>query len=104
MITRLVALIGSSSLFFSTWGNSIQSALKLYRMQIITKVLHPTISQRSCHIQHSTCTQYVAMYAIFNIQEFQAAFSTQSSLKLLYIEYSVHGYILGAGTVLYMPM
>ena len=26
----------------------------------------------------------------------------KSSLKLLYIEYSVHGYILGAGTVLYM--
>merc|ERR1711911_394906 len=33
------------------------------------------ISQRSCHVQHSTCNQNVAIHSMFNIQEFQAAFS-----------------------------
>ena len=36
---------------------------------------YPTISQRSCHVKHSTCNQNVAIHSLFNIQEFQAAFS-----------------------------
>ena len=33
-------------------------------------------TQRSWYIQHCTCTQKVAMHSMFNIKEFQAAFST----------------------------
>ena len=35
-----------------------------------------SVSQRSCHVRHCTCTHNVAIYSIFNIQEFEAAFST----------------------------
>ena len=38
-------------------------------------MFYPTISQRSCHVKHSTCNQNVAIHSLFNIQEFQAAFS-----------------------------
>ena len=39
------------------------------------RLFYPTISKRSCHVQHSTCNQNVAIHSMFNIQEFQAAFS-----------------------------
>ena len=41
-----------------------------------TRVFYQTISQRSCHIQHCSCIQNVAMHSMLNIKEFQAAFST----------------------------
>ena len=40
------------------------------------RMFYPTISKRSCHIQHSTCTQKVAKHSMFNIKEFQPAFLT----------------------------
>ena len=39
------------------------------------RMFYPTISKRSCHIQHSTCTQKVAKHSKFNIKEFQADIS-----------------------------
>jgi len=36
-------------------------------------VFYPTISQRSCHVKNCTCTQNVATYSLFNIQEFYSA-------------------------------
>merc|ERR1711911_485886 len=47
----------------------------LHRMRVASRVFYPMISQRSCHVQHSTCNQNVAKHSMFNIQEFQAAFS-----------------------------
>ena len=47
----------------------------LHRICVESRVFYPTISQRSCHVQHSTCNQNVAIHSMFNIQEFQAAFS-----------------------------
>ena len=45
------------------------------RMCVGTVVFYPTISQWSCHVQHYTCSQNVAVHPMFNIQEFQAAYS-----------------------------
>ena len=39
-------------------------------------MFYPTISQRSYHVQHSTCNKNVAIHSKFNTQEFQAGFST----------------------------
>ena len=47
----------------------------LHRMRVESRVFYPTISQRSCHVMHSTCNQNVAIHSMFNIQEFQASFS-----------------------------
>merc|ERR1711911_367765 len=44
-------------------------------MLVESRVFYPTISQRSCHVMLSTCNQNVAIHSMFNIQEFQAAFS-----------------------------
>ena len=44
-------------------------------MCVESRVFYPTISQRSCHVKHSKCNQNVAIRSLFNIQEFQAAFS-----------------------------
>ena len=46
-------------------------------MHVESRVFYTTISQRSCHVQHSTCSQNAAGHSFFNIQEFQTAFSTQ---------------------------
>ena len=40
-------------------------------------MFYPIKSQRSCHVQHCTCYQNLAMYSIFIIKEFQAAFWTR---------------------------
>ena len=48
----------------------------LHRMRVESRVFYPTISQRSCHVQHSTLGQNTAEQSVFNIQEFQTAFST----------------------------
>ena len=53
----------------------IRCVLILHWIRVESRVFYPTISQRSCHVQHSTCNQNVAIYSMFNIQEFQAAFS-----------------------------
>ena len=45
-------------------------------MCIESRVFYTTISQRSCHVQHSTCSQCAVGHSFFNIQEFQTAFST----------------------------
>merc|ERR1711911_449197 len=47
----------------------------LHRMRVESRVFYPTISQRSCHVKQSTCNQNVSIHSMFNIQEFQAAFS-----------------------------
>merc|ERR1711911_410403 len=62
-------------------GKSAYSVLSLcvptlHRMCIESRVFYPTISQRSCHVQHSTLSQNTAEQSVFNIQEFQTAFST----------------------------
>ena len=44
-------------------------------MHVVSRVFYTTISKRSCHVQHSTCNQNVAIHPMFNNQEFQAAFS-----------------------------
>ena len=48
----------------------------LHRMRVESRVFYPTISVRSCHVQHSTLSQNTAEQSVFNIQEFQTAFST----------------------------
>ena len=48
----------------------------LHRMRVESRVFYPTISQRSWHVQHSTCNQNVALHSMFNILELQTAFST----------------------------
>ena len=53
------------------------------------------ILQRSCHVLNSTCNQNVAIHSMFNIQEFQTAFSTLHctvSKRILHGKsgYSVH--------------
>jgi len=47
----------------------------LHRMHVESRVFYPTISQRSCHVQHTTCSHNAAGHSMFNIQEFQAAFT-----------------------------
>ena len=54
----------------------IPCVLTLHKMRIESRLFYPTISQRSCHVQHSTCNHNAAGHTIFNIQEFQNAFST----------------------------
>ena len=54
----------------------IRCVLTLHRMHVESRVFYTTISQRSCHVQHSTCNQNVAIHSMFNTQEFQAGFST----------------------------
>ena len=49
--------------------------LALHKMCVESRVFYPTISQRSCHVQNSTCNQNVAIHSMFNIIEFQTAFS-----------------------------
>ena len=51
-------------------------ALKLQRMRVERRVFYPKISQRSSYVQHSTCTQIVAMHSLFYKKEFQPAFLT----------------------------
>ena len=48
----------------------------LHRMRVESRLLYTTISQRSYHVQHSTCNKNVAIHSKFNTQEFQARFST----------------------------
>ena len=45
-------------------------------MSVDRRLFYPKISQRSCYVQHYTCTQKVAMHSMFNKKEFQAGFST----------------------------
>merc|ERR1711911_533713 len=47
----------------------------LHRMFVESRVFYPTISQRCCHVQHSTFSQNTAGQSMFNIQEFQDSFS-----------------------------
>ena len=54
----------------------IRCVLTLHRMHVVSRVFYATISQRSCHVQHSTCNKNVAIHSKFNTQEFQAGFST----------------------------
>ena len=53
----------------------IRCVLTLHRICVESRVFYPTISQRSCHVQHSTCNQNVAIHSKFSYQEFQGAFS-----------------------------
>ena len=66
--------------FFSTnyftWEKCVQCAFAFQRMRVERRVFYPKISQRSCYIQHCTCTQKVAMHSMFNIKEFHCGFST----------------------------
>ena len=54
----------------------IQCVFILDRMRVESGVFYLTISQRSCHVQHSTCSQNTAGQSVFNIQEFLTAFTT----------------------------
>ena len=61
---------------YFTWEKCVQFAFKLHLMRVERRLFYPKISQRSCYVQHCTCTQKVAMHSMFNIKEFQAGFST----------------------------
>ena len=50
--------------------------VKYFIRLVENQVFYPRISQRSLLLEHSTCSENVAMHSMFNIQEFQAAFST----------------------------
>ena len=52
----------------------IPCVLTLHWIRVESRVFFPTISQRSCHAQHSTCNQNIAIHSTFNINEFQASF------------------------------
>ena len=54
----------------------IRCVLALHKMCVESRSFYPTISQRSCHVQHTTCSHNAAWFLVFNIYEFQAAFST----------------------------
>ena len=54
----------------------VQCALTLHIMHVETRMFYRKISQRSCHVQHCTYFPYLAIYYMFNIEEFQAALST----------------------------
>ena len=69
------AIIKCNRLCF-TWGNCKQFALTIQKMRVETTVFYPKISQRSFHVLHRFCIQYVAMHSKINIKEFQAAFIT----------------------------
>ena len=58
-------------------------------MRVEIRVFYPKISQRSCYVQHFTCTQKVAMHSMFNIKEFNAGFST---LYYTNSKCNLHGY------------
>ena len=49
--------------------------LTLHGMRVESRVFYLSISQRSYHVQHSTCSQNATGHSIFNIHKFQAAFS-----------------------------
>ena len=53
----------------------IPCVLIFHKMRVDSRVFYPSISQRSCHVQYSTCNQNVAIHSMFNIQEFQAGCS-----------------------------
>jgi len=38
--------------------------------RVVVRMFYPLLSQRSCHIQHCSCNQLIAMHSMFNIQEF----------------------------------
>ena len=61
---------------YFTWEKCVQFTFKLHWMRVERRLFYPKISKRSYYVQHCTCTQNVAIYSIFNIQEFKAAFST----------------------------
>ena len=54
----------------------IRCVLTLHWIRVESRVFYSTISQRSCHVQHSTCSQNSAGHSIFKIYEFQTTFST----------------------------
>ena len=66
-----------ASVFYMGKVNSvcIRCVLVLQRMRVESQWFYLTISQRSCHVQHSTCSQIAVGHSMFNIQEFQNAFS-----------------------------
>ena len=64
------------STFYFAWEICSKFAFSLQRMRVERRVFYPKISQRSCNVQHCTCTQKVAMHCMFNIKEVQACFST----------------------------
>ena len=54
----------------------IPCVLTFHKMRVDSRVFYPTISQQSCHVQHTTCSHNEAGHSMFNIHEFQAVFST----------------------------
>ena len=55
----------------------IRCVLALHKMCVEARLFYPTISQQSCHVQHTTCSHNEAGHSMFNIQESQNAFTTQ---------------------------
>ena len=62
------------STYYFTWETYVQCAIALQRMGVERRLFHPKISQRSCNVQHCTCTQKVAVHCMFNIKAFQECF------------------------------
>ena len=61
---------------YFTWEKCVQFAFAQQRMRFERRVFYPKISKRTWNVQDCTCYQKVAMHSIFNINEFQACFST----------------------------
>ena len=64
------------SSFYFTLEKCVQCGLPWQRMRVERRDFYLKISQRSCYVQHCTCTQKYAMHSMFNVKEFQACFST----------------------------
>ena len=69
------AIINFQQVYFNL-ETCVKCGFALQRMRVERRLFYPKLSQRSCNLQHFTCTQRVAMHSIFNKKEFQAFFST----------------------------
>ena len=68
-----------SSMFFNVlfyMGKVRTLCFTLQSMRVERRVFYSKISKRYCYVQHCSCTQKAAMHSMFNINEFQACFST----------------------------
>jgi len=54
----------------------IRCVLTLQKMCVESRVFYPTISQRSCHVQHSKYNQNVAIHSMFNMKRVSSCFFT----------------------------
>ena len=59
---------------YFTWEKCVEFALTLHWIGVETRLFYPTISQRSCHIQHCTYIQYIAIQQYFQYTGISSSF------------------------------